>query len=151
MISRPDCAFAVSTLAQFIQNPVQIHWEAVKRVMAYMGGTKDYWLTFGGGNPSKPMAKGFCDADWAGQPHHHSILGYSFYIGQGAVTWSSKKQYIIALSSTESEYIALAHAAKEAIWLRSFISEIQGSQEETMDMKCDNQGALALSKDNKFH
>ena len=89
--------------------------------------------------------------DWAGQPHRHSISGYSFHIGQGAVTWSSKKQYIIALSSTKSEYIALAHASKEGIWLRAFLSEIQDYQVGTMGIKCDNQSAIALSKDNKFH
>ena len=151
MISRPDCAFAVSTLAQFIQNPACVHWDAVKQVMAYMGGTKEYWLTFGGGALSKPIVKGFCDVDWAGQLHQHSILGYSFHIGQGAVTWSSKKQYIVALSSTESEYIALAHATKEGCWLRTFLSEIQNCQEESMGIDCNNQGAIALSKDNKFH
>ena len=61
MISRPDCAFVVSTLAQFVQNPAKIHWDALKRVMVYLGTTKDLWLTFGGGSRAKPLAKGFCD------------------------------------------------------------------------------------------
>ena len=65
--------------------------------------------------------------------------------------WSSKKQHIIALSSTESEYIAQTHAAKEALWLRNFIDEIQGQQNEPVELHCDNQGAIALVKDNKFH
>ena len=63
--------------------------------------------------------------DWAGQPHWHSISGYLFHIGQGAVTWSSKKQYIIALLSTELEYITLVHATKEGLWMHTFLSEIQ--------------------------
>ena len=98
--------FAVSTLAQFVQNLAKIHWEALKRVMVYLGSTKALWLTFGGGPLAKPIAKGYCDTDWAGQLHRHSISGHLFHLGLGAVSWSSKKQYIIALSSTESEYIA---------------------------------------------
>ena len=151
MISRPDCAFAVSTLAQFVQNTAQAHWEAVKRVMVYLGTTCTLWLTFSGKRTANSIARGYCDADWAGQPHWHSISGYLFHIGRGAVTWSSKKQYIIALSSTESEYIALAHTTKEGLWMRTFLSEIQDAQRETMELNSDNQGAIALSKDNKLH
>ena len=72
-------------------------------------------------------------------------------MGSGAITWSSKKQHIIALSSTESEYIAQTHAAKEALWLRNFIDEIWGQQNKPVELHCDNQGAIALVKDNKFH
>ena len=151
MISRPDCAFPVSTLAQFVQNLARIHWEALKRVMVYLGSTKALWLTFGGGPLAKPITKGYCDADWAGQPHRHSISGYSFHLGLGAVSWSSKKQYIIALLSTESKYIALAHSVKEGVWLRYLISEILDTKPTTMGVNCDNQGAIALTKDNKFH
>ena len=64
---------------------------------------------------------------------------------------SSKKQHIIALSSTKLEYIAQAHAMKEALWLRSFINKIQGPQGKTIVINCDNQGAIGLAKDNKFH
>jgi hypothetical protein len=148
MISRPDAAFSVSVLSQFIQNPGRIHWEALQRVIVYLNSTKDLWLTFGGRTTS---LEGYCDADWAGQKDRHSISGYSFHLGQGAVTWSSKKQYIIALSSTEAEYIAQTHAAKEALWLRTFWAEMQNAEPTTMTINCNNQGAIALSKDNKFH
>jgi hypothetical protein len=148
MISRPDAAFSVSVLSQFIQNPGRIHWEALQQVIVYLNSTKDLWLTFGGRTKS---LEGYCDADWAGQKHRHSISGYSFHLGQGAVTWSSKKQYIIALSSTEAEYIAQMHAAKEALWIRTFWAEMQNAEPETVKLNCDNQGAIALSKDNKFH
>ena len=151
MISRPDCAFAVSTLVQFVQNPTRAHWEAVKRIMVYLGTTRALWLTFSGKRSAKSIARGYCDADWVGQPHRHSISGYSFHISQGAVTWSSKKQYIIALLSTESEYIVLAHATKEGLWMCTFLSEIQDAPRETVELSSDNQGAIALSKDNKLH
>ena len=80
----------------------------------------------------------YCDVDWAGQPHWHLISGYSFHIGQGMVTWSLKKQYIIALSSTESEYIALVHATKEGLWMCTFLSEIQDAPRETMELSLGN-------------
>ena len=121
IVSRPDAAFAVSTLSQFIQNPGPAHWEALKHVIIFLGSSKDLWLTFGG--RSKLAAEGFWDADWGGQKHRHSISGHSFHMGAGAISWSSKKQHVVALLSTEAEYIAQMHAAKEALWLRSFLWE----------------------------
>ena len=149
VVSRPDAAYAVGILSQFIQNPGPAHWEGAKRVISYLGTTKDLWLTFGGHQEDK--VGGFCDADWASQKHRHSISGFSFHYGQGAISWSSKKQPVISLSSTEAEYVAQTHAAKEAIWLRSFVSEVTGKPEKPLTISCDNQGAIALSKDNKFH
>ena len=149
VVSRLDAAYAIGFLAQFIQNPGLAHWEALKRVITYLGSTKDLWLTFRG--HSKTLVEGFCDADWASNKHRHSISGYSFHFGCGTVSWSSKKQYIIALSSTEAEYIAQTHMAKEALWLRSFLGEVRGTGGGPMTINCDNQGAIALAKDNKFH
>ena len=73
-------------------------------------------------------------------------------MGQGAVTWSSKKQHIIVLSSTEAEYIVQTHTVKEALWIRTFIGEFRrGFSSDPIPINCDNQGAIALAKDNKFH
>ena len=115
----------------------------------YMGHTKDLWLTFGG--RKQEMFEGYCDADWASQTHRHSISGYSFHFGIGPISWSSKKQGFIALSSTEAEYIAETHAAKEGIWLKSFMNEIVGEKKGPLIVMADNQGAISLAKDNKFH
>jgi len=115
VVSRPDIAYAVGILSQFVQNPALVHWDALKRVIIYLGTTKNHWLTFEG--TSKMLVEGYCDADWASQKHRHSISGYSFHFGCGAISWSSKKQHIVALSSTEAEYIAQTHTAKEALWL----------------------------------
>ena len=122
VISCPDVAFTVGVLSQFIQNPGQAHWEGVKRVTTYLGNMKNIWLTFG--RCGNTILEGFCDADWAGQPHRHLISGYSFHMGVGAITWSSKKQYIVALLSTEAEYMAQTHVAKEAMYLHTFVQEI---------------------------
>ena len=93
---------------------------------------------------------GFCDVDWAGQPHRHLISGYSFHMGTSAITWSLKKQYIVTLSSTEVKYIAQTHTMKEVMYLCTFMGEINGF-DKLVTLKCDNQGAITLSKDNKFH
>jgi len=118
-------------------------------MIIYLGSTKGLWLTFGG--LSKTLVKGFCDADWASQKHCHSISGYSFHFGKGAILWSSKKQHIIVLSSTKAKYIAQTHTAKEALWLRSFVKEIRDAQNGPLTINADNQGVIALAKDNKFH
>ena len=97
------------------------------------------------------MLEGYCDADWASQVHRHSILGYTFHYGVGLISWSSKKQSIIALSSTEAKYIAEMHAAKEGIWLKSSVREIIGGKAGALTVMADNQGAISLAKDNKFH
>ena len=124
------------------------HCEGVKRIITYLRNMKNLWLTFGGhGNT---ILDGFCDADWAGQPHRHLISGYSFHMGAGAITWSSKKQYIVALLSTEAEYIMQTHAAKEVMYLCAFVQEIC-RLDKPIAINCDNQGAITLSKDNKFH
>ena len=118
-------------------------------VITYLNMTKELWLTFSG--KGKQLVEGFCDADWARQKDRHSISGYTFYFGQGAILWSSKKQHVIALSSTELEYIAQTHTVKEAIWMKNFISEICQPQEEPIEIHCDNQGVIVLTKDNKYH
>ena len=149
VVSWPDTVYAVGILSQFIQNLGPAHWEALKRVITYLGSTKNYWLTFGG--KEKGKIQGFCNADWASQQHRHLVSGFSFHFGQGVVSWSSKKQAVVALLSTEAEYIAQTHAAKEAVWIRKFVIEVQGTTHGPLTMLCDNQGAIALSKDNKFN
>ena len=83
VVLRPDAAYAVGILSQFIQNPGQAHWEGVKRVISYLGSTKTLWLTFGG--TKETLIEGYCNADWASQSHCHSISGFSFHYGCGAV------------------------------------------------------------------
>ena len=149
IVSQLDAAFAVSILLQFIQNPGPTHWEALKCMIIFLGSMKDLWLTFGG--QSKPAVEGFFNADWGGQKHCHSISGYSFHMGAGAISWSSKKQHVVVLSSTEAEYITQTHVAKEALWLCSFLQELCSTPDDPLILNCDNQGAIALTKDNKFY
>ena len=146
--TRPDISFAVSTLSQFLDNPGQAHWEAVKRVFRYLLGTKNWGLTFGGG---KEGLEGYTDADGASQEHRRAISGYAFIIDGGAVSWSSRKQELVTLSTTEAKYVASTHAAKEAIWLRNFIGEVFSPLAEPTTLHCDNQSAVAIATNGNFH
>ncbi|KAJ3475523.1 hypothetical protein NLI96_g11784 [Meripilus lineatus] len=146
--TRPDITYAVSSLARFSQNPGPTHWTALKRVFAYLKGTREMWLTVGG-RDVKLM--GYSDADGMSQEGRRPISGYVYLIG-GAISWSSKRQDIVTLSTTEAEYVALTHAAKEAIWLKNLLGELFPRIPFTpVTIQCDNQGAIALSKDDRFH
>lgn len=146
--TRPDIAFAVSTLSQFLDNPGPVHWEAVKRIFRYLVGTKDWGLTLGGG---KEGLEGFTDADGASQEHRRAISGYAFIMDGGAISWSSRKQELVTLSTTEAEYVAATHAAREAIWLRHFIGEVFSPLTDPTTLHCDNQSAVAIATNGNFH
>ena len=103
MGTHPDIAFATSTVAQFSENPGWTHWEAVKRIFRYLSGTKKLELVYGG---EQRGLVGYVDADGASQDHRRAISGYVFMIDGGAVSWSSKKQELVTLSTAEAEYVA---------------------------------------------
>jgi hypothetical protein len=98
--------------------------------------------------------RGFADANWGNSDDtRHSIAGYIYCINGGAVSWSSKKQHVVALSTTEAEYIALTHAAKEAVWLRALFTEIYDSRcaHYPVQLFSDNKSAIHLVQNNVFH
>jgi hypothetical protein len=95
--------------------------------------------------------EGYTDADWGSQQDRHSILGYVFRFHGKAVSWSSKWQSLIALSSTEAEYITATHVTKEAIWLRQLLSDITSPLATPTPIFCDNNGAIALAKNAVYH
>lgn len=103
--TRPDIAYAVQTLSQFTTNPCLLHYSSVKKVLRYLKFTADYALEYGGHDWTIEFVA-FSDADWGSNPvDRKSISGYCFLLGGGAISWSSKKQGVTALSSTEAEYI----------------------------------------------
>ena len=124
--TRPDITYAVQTVSRFSKNPGHAHWEAVKRIFRYLKGTKEYWLTYGG---QQKELKGYADADGSMAEDRHAISGYAFLLHGGAVSWATKRQEIVSLSTTESEYVAVTHASKEALWLRSSVAEVQSRTE----------------------
>lgn len=146
--TRPDICYALGILAKFNDNPGLAHWNALKRIYAYLSGTKDLQLVYGS---SKRDLEGFSDADGSMHEERKAISGYAFLIDGGAVSWSSKKQEIISLSTTEAEYVAMTHAAKEALWLRSLLSQLLGNLDQPTTLFGDNQSAIALTQDHQYH
>jgi Reverse transcriptase (RNA-dependent DNA polymerase) len=115
--TRPDIAFAVSCLSKYMENPGEQHWAAAKRVLRYLQGTKKTGLVYY--STGNLTVEGFCDADWAGDlSDRKSTSGYVFIQAGGAVSWKSKRQLTVALSTAEAEYMATANATSEALWLR---------------------------------
>ena len=146
--TRPDIAHAVSTVSRFLSNPGKEHWEAVKWIFKYLRGTSKLCLSFGG---SKPVLEGFIDADMAGDlDGRKSTSGFLFTFAGGAVSWQSKLQKCVALSTTEVEYIAATEAAKEMLWMKRFLQELGLMQDEYV-VFCDSQSAMDLSKNTLYH
>ena len=109
---------------------------------------KNYKLTLG---RNQDGLLGYADADWASQDHRHSISAYIFQIDGGSISWSCQKQNIVALSSTEAEFIALTHATKEALWLQNFITEVIQPLKSPIRLHSDNQSAITIVYGNQQH
>ncbi|KAK8921022.1 hypothetical protein KSP39_PZI020059 [Platanthera zijinensis] len=151
--TRPDIENAVNILARFVSNPSIAHANAAKRVLRYLQGTRSYGVHYQYSQDNS--LKGFTDSDWAGSiDDRKSTGGFIFFVGSSPISWSSRKQRTVALSSTEAEYMALNSAACEAIWLHRLKKEIEGEgKEDTEGVKihCDNSSAIALSKNPIYH
>ena len=150
--TRPDIAAAVGVLSQFMSNPSKEHWQGIKRIFRYIKGTVNYGLVFKSSSKMNSSLYGYSDADWGGDlSTRKSTSGYLFKLCSGIVSWKAKKQSVIALSSTEAEYVALCSATQEAVWLRGLLKSIGFEQVQPTTVYEDNQGAIALSKNTKNH
>ena len=148
--TRPDITYAVSNVAKFSAKPTKQHWIAVKRIMRYLRGTIYYGLLYSRSGSKKCI--GYSDSDWAGDlDDRKSTSGYLFQISGAAVSWRSKKQTCVALSTAEAEYMALASAAQEAIWMRQLSSELKNGPTEATTIFEDNQSAICMAKNPQFH
>ena len=146
--TRPDICWIVMTLSQYLSNPLQEHWVAAKHVLRYLKGTLDYELCYRKCSEDLKLI-GYSDADWASSTHdRRSISGYCFSLTETGplISWRSKKQRTVALSSCEAEYIALAATVQEASYLVQLLDQL-------VNVCCpvqiyeENQGTIALSKD----
>lgn len=118
---------------------------ALKRVLRYIKGTKSFKIVFG---PTNGKLVGYCDSDWAGDAEdHRSTSGYIFTLGGAPISWKTRKQPTVALSSCEAENMALTEATKEALFLRAVCVTFKIDQDNQTLIKCDNQGAIALTKE----
>jgi len=146
--TRPDIAYAIQVLSKYSKNPGEFHWEAVKRVFCYLRGTRELWLTYGRAGEN---LVGFTDADGNMSEDRRTTSGYAFIINRGTVFWSAKRQEVVTLSTTESEYVGATHTAKEAIWLRSLISQVFKSTLPSTTIFSDNKSAITLTEDHQYH
>lgn len=148
--TRPDISFAVNRLSQFLKQPTEVHWNAAKRILHYLKGTLYYGIHI---VPSDNLTLvGYSDADWACCPDdRRSVGGYCVFLGNSLISWSSKKQSVVARSSTESEYRSLAQHAAEMSWLQELLSELKFKCSSIPVIWCDNQSPSALASNPVYH
>lgn len=147
--SRPDIAWSVNNVSKFNQNPGQSHWVAAKRILRYLKGTSNAKLKFTKNGNANFI--GYCDSDYASDcEDRRSCSGYVFLLQNGAISWNSKRQQTVALSTTEAEYMSLASAVQEALWLRQFFKEFEDNEDGTV-VNCDNRSALDLASTTGYH
>ena len=150
--TRPDVSFALSMVSRFQGNPGESHWTAVKNILKYLRRTKDLLLVYGGKDELR--VTGYTDASFqTDRDNSRSQSGWVFVMNGGAVTWKSSKQDTVADSTCESEYIAASESAKEAMWIKKFIGDLGviPNIKEPLEILCDNEGAVALTKEPKDH
>ena len=149
LATRPDITFATNKLSQFNSNPGQAHWTALLRVLRYLKFTRNHVLVLGG--HGKIKLEGYTDSDYAGCiDTRRSTSGYTFMLGCGSISWSSKRQAIVTTSSCEAEYVASCNAAKEAMWLCRLLESL-GQKQIMPKIHSDNTGSITLTKDPAFH
>ena len=151
MATRPDLSWSVSKLSQYLGKPTEAHWIAVKRVFRYINTTITHGLSFMKTDDLKLV--GYSDSDWGSSIDRRSTTGYCFMLSVqgGAISWKTRRQPTVALSSTEAEYMALSAATQEALYLKKLVREIdQNLSEHCITIHEDNQGAIALV-DNPVH
>jgi hypothetical protein len=151
--TRPDIAYAVYRLGSYMSNPNMSHWSAAKRILRYLSGTRDYGITYRANKPEKDENHflGYSDASYANNDDLTSVSGNVFLMSGGAISWSSKKQNNVSLSTTESEYIALADATREIMWLRNLFKGLGYEQPKPTILYGDNSGSLAIAKNPQYH
>ncbi|XP_062093644.1 secreted RxLR effector protein 161-like [Humulus lupulus] len=146
-----DLAYAMSIVSHFIVDPSEQHWSALKWILRYIKGSLNVGLVFN----SEPLfgseVVGYVDSDYAGCiDTRRSLTGYVFTVQGGCVSWKANLQKVVALSSTEAEYMTATEAIKEAIWLKGLTKEL-GLNSENITVHCDNQSALHLMRNPMFH
>lgn len=152
LCTRPDVSYALSMTSRYQSDPGESHWTAVKNILKYLRRTKDIFLIYGG--EEELIVKGYTDASFqTDKDDFRSQSGYVFCLNGGAVTWKSSKQGTVADSTTEAEYIAASDAAKEAVWIKKFITElgVVPSIVDPVELYCDNNGAIAQAKEPRSH
>jgi hypothetical protein len=148
--TRPNVMFASRVVSRYLQTPQCSHMKAAEHIMQYLKGTSQWGILCRNGETTK--LKGFCDADYGGDKDDYmSTNGYTFYLRTTPISWSNKKQDEVAMSSLESEYVAMAEVAKEGIWIQNLLRELSFMENEQLELYCDNQSSMKMAENPVGH
>jgi hypothetical protein len=152
--TRPDIAFAINKLAQYMSDPTDYHQSTVKHLIRYLRSTKDMEIRY---KPENPNLIGYTDADYGGDKlDRKSTTGNVFLLAGGAISWLSRKQKSVSTSTTEAEYIAASTCVKQGVWLAQLLRDIRyaqylGESPWITNLLGDNQSSLALIRNPQIH
>lgn len=148
--TRPDLAYVVHILSQFMHKPLVAHWDAALRVVRYLKGTLGQGILLS--SNSDLQVSGWCDSDWASCPlTRRSLTGWVVFLGSSPISWKTKKQHTVSRSSAEAEYRSMAALTSELKWLRGLLSYLGAFTLSPMLMYCDSQSALHIAQNPVFH
>ncbi|XP_040367238.1 secreted RxLR effector protein 161-like [Rosa chinensis] len=148
--TRPDLMYVISLISRFMGSPTELHMQAVKRVLKYLKGTVDLGILYK--RNGNEQLEAYTDSDYAGDlDDQRSTSGYVFLLSTGAVSWSSKKQPVVTLSTTEAEFIAAASCVCQGIWMRRVLEKLVHAHNGSTTMYCDNSSTIKLSKNPVLH
>lgn len=151
-ITRLEIAYSVNKVCQFMQQPLQVHQKAVKRILRYLSGTLDFGLHLHTVSGNALNITAYCDSDWALYlDGMRSASVFCVYFGSNLISWSSKIQHTISRLSTKAEYRSLASLVAEITWIQSLLSELQVPVSKTPVIWCDNLSAVLLSANPMLH
>ena len=143
--TRPDISHAVSVISRYMADLGKEHWNVVKWIFRYIIGTCDFGILFD--QRASTEVVGYVDSNYAGDiDSRKSTTGYVFRFTDGPICWKSTLQDVVALSTTEAEYMAMTEAGKEAVWLSGLVNELGFKQ----DLHCDSQSAIHLAKNQVY-
>lgn len=149
-VTRPDLAYKVHVLSQFVNNPTEDHLKAAHRVLRYLKGAPAQGIFFSSSSDFRLHT--CCDADWAACPvTRKSISGYCVLLGNSVLSWKSKKQQVVSSSSAESEYRSMAAACRETVWLTRLLADLQVIVPRPIQLLCDNKAAIHIAHNPVFH
>ena len=157
LITRPDLAFALTKLSRYSSNPLPEHERGVTRIMRYVRKTLDYAITIQGDDSNNPLERlgkvlGYVDADYARDlDTRRSTTGSVYMFANAPITWASKLQATVSLSTCEAEYNAIVTTAKEAIWLSYLLTDLRFANVKPMRICTDSQSAMKLAYNPQFH
>ena len=140
--TRPHIMYVVILVSSLMETPKETHWQAAKMILSYINGKKQYAILY---TPTSDFRLvGYIDRDWAGSvDDRKSTSGYVFHLGSGAVSWTSKKQLIVSLSTTETEYVTATGATCEVVWIRRMSRDLHRDPEGATTIFCNKTSTIA--------